>query len=1079
MTQTWIAHIRLGKLCTFLIFFITLSILSFETAAQERLLLRHPSINPDGSMIAFSYQGDIWVVSTDGGDARRLTIHESYEGEPRWSPDGTKIAFQGNRYGNDDIFTVDPKGFNIERMTYHSSYDAFPMWTADGTIFFQTRRNYVQVERAGEIFRLDPDNATPYRAMDAVGSRPDPTNDGSLVAFERGGCRTAREAYRGPANRDIWVYNPSGNSYTQITTDEGQDYAANWGEDGTLYFLSAMDGKYNIYSIAIGVDGRPDGEFKQKTKSKDMGIRHFDVNGDGDIVYEKAGKIYFMENGKSKAKEIEINLPKDFRFYPVEKETSSRGATAFALSPDEKLIAFTHSNEIYVTQNDKEKNRTVKLTDYVGRDESIAWINDETLWFISDRDGKRDIYKITSADTGQSNVFLSLKYDIEKVLDTDEDEQYMVLSDDRDKLAIVRDRGQLVVYDIDTLGMPVNQKILFDGWDSPGGLSWSPDGTWLAFHKDDLDFNSEVYIMPAEGGDLVNVSMHPRNDYSPVWSKDGSKLGFISDRNGFNADVWFTWLKESDWEKTRYDWEEEDEGWEDEDKKEDDDEAEEEPMQIDVVDIHRRLRQVTREPGSEGDLAISADGETFYYTTNNGSRRGYEGESVFKQVDWDGRNDKTILSENVRSIRWDDKGKYMYYLKSGGTIARLDPGSKKTESRPFSAFVKTDLLAQREHVFEEGWKSINEGFYDPEFHGKDWGKLKEIYKPLALAASTSQDFRDMFNDMLGQINASHMGMYGSNPEETQDDRTGLLGIEIKPDGDHATITRVVPKSPADRSGVELKVGETIRSINGIPVSPDVNFYSVLDEKRNEKIYLDVTDVGGISREVIIRPTSSLGSELYESWVEERRELTERYSNGQLGYIHIQGMNWPSFEVFERELTASGLGKKGLVIDVRYNGGGWTTDMLMAVLNTRQHAYTIPRGATEDLENHKQFENNYPYGERLPFPYVKVPTIALCNEASYSNAEIFSHAYKTLNHGTLVGQPTFGAVISTGGRRMIDGSLVRMPFRGWYVKATNENMELGPAVPDMLVEYPPSAKGSGEDPQLKAAVDELLKQLSTD
>ena len=241
--------------------------------------------------------------------------------------------------------------------------------------------------------------------------------------------------------------------------------------------------------------------------------------------------------------------------------------------------------------------------------------------------------------------------------------------------------------------------------------------------------------------------------------------------------------------------------------------------------------------------------------------------------------------------------------------------------------------------------------------------------------------------------------------------------------------------------------------------------------------LDILGTDGIAREVIIRPTSSLRGHLYDAWVAERKALTEKYSNGRLGYLHIRGMNWTSFERFERELAASGYEKDGIVIDVRFNGGGWTTDMLMAVLNVRQHSYTVPRGAATSLEKENQkFKETYPYGERLPLSSWTKPSIALCNENSYSNAEIFSHAFKTLDIGTLVGMPTFGAVISTGGQRLLDGSFVRMPFRAWYVKATGENMEHGPAVPDVIVENAPDSKAKDEDLQLKKAVEVLLNEM---
>ena len=237
---------------------------------------------------------------------------------------------------------------------------------------------------------------------------------------------------------------------------------------------------------------------------------------------------------------------------------------------------------------------------------------------------------------------------------------------------------------------------------------------------------------------------------------------------------------------------------------------------------------------------------------------------------------------------------------------------------------------------------------------------------------------------------------------------------------------------------------------------------------NEKILLSVANAEGKKREVVIRPAASLVNNLYEEWVENRKKMVEKFSNGRLGYIHIRSMDFPSFEVVEREFTAAGFGKEGLIIDVRYNGGGSTTDYLMTILNYKQHAYTIPRGASDNLErDKKQFRSNYPIGERLVYAAWTKPSIALCNEGSYSNAEIFAHAYKTLGIGKLVGVPTNGSVISTGGKALLDGSFVRLPGRGWFVKATDKNEELGPAVPDIIVENKIDWISKGTDDQLKA------------
>jgi len=336
----------------------------------------------------------------------------------------------------------------------------------------------------------------------------------------------------------------------------------------------------------------------------------------------------------------------------------------------------------------------------------------------------------------------------------------------------------------------------------------------------------------------------------------------------------------------------------------------------------------------------------------------------------------------------------------------------------------------------------------------------------------------IFNKMLGQINASHMGMYrGEDRKEVQNERTGILGIELTPTTNNKLkVAYVVPNSAADREISKLLVGDIINTVNGEKVSTSENIYKHLVATTNEKIILGITSKG-VDKEVIIRPKSSGRTDNYNAWVKERKRLTEKYSNGKLGYIHIQGMNWTSFEHFERELTAAGLGKEGIVIDVRYNGGGWTTDYLMAVLNVKQHAYTIPRGASNDLsKNHKAFKNYYPFSERLPLAAWTKPSIALCNQNSYSNAEIFSHAYKELGLGKLVGIPTFGAVISTGGQTLIDGSYVRVPYRGWYVKSSEKNMDFTPAMPDIVINNNPDDRSKGTDTQLKKAVDELLKDL---
>lgn len=1027
-------------------------------------------MNPDGSQVAFSYQGDIWTVPAVGGTARRLTIHESYESHPRWSPDGQQIVFQGNRFGNEDLFVMSAQGSRPERLTYYSGSDGSAAWQADGKLLFSTRRFFAAVERLSEIYSVPATGGTPQRLLDALGNNPAPSPDGRYIAFERGSCRIEREAYRGPANRDIWLYDTQTKEYTQLTDDDGQDIMPEWGPDNTLYFLSARDGRYNLYTM--GLDGS---DQQAITSFKGEGIRYFDLSANGKkLVIERGVNIFTMNPDGSNSELLKVLVTGDYRFDPEEKKTLTSDASEFALSPNGKYIAFSLRGEIFVYPEDKDKKRANRITDHAAREQDVAWLNDSTLVFISDRNGNRDLFMARAAAEDSSDLYRAFRFDIQPLTKGTEEEGNFILSPDRKQIVFMQGRGKMLVADIDPTRGLSNQRTLLDGWDTPGGVSWSPDSKWIAYSMDDLNFNSEIYIHAVDQSqDPVNVSLHPRRDYNPVWSQDGSKLAFLSDRNNGDADVWFVWLKAADWEKTRRDWEDTDEPESGKkDKKGDKDQVA--TVQIDFEDIHERLAQVSNLPGNESDLMISHDGETFYYSINGGGRQGQAGKQAFLSTKWDGTETKTIFDDkSMYDLSWDPDGKMLYYLERG-RISKVNPDNKKNESLAFQASMKIDYPAERQQVFNDAWRALRDGFYDPNFHGQNWQALHDKYEARALAASTEQDFRDMFNEMLGQLNASHMGMYGSNPEETQRDRTGLLGVEVVPNETGVTILSVLPDSPADRESSKLYVGETITAINGNPVQPGQNYYALLDGTVDERTLLTVRTPQNATRELVIRPAGSLRSEIYEAWVDQRKALTDRYSGGKLGYIHIQGMNWPSFERFERELMASGYGKEGIVIDVRFNGGGWTTDMLMAVLNVRQHSYTIPRGAAEDLgRENKKFVNNYPFGERLPFPALTMPSVALCNQNSYSNAEIFSHAYKTLGHGKLVGTPTFGAVISTGSYSLQDGSRVRMPYRAWYVKATGENMEHGPAVPDIIVENAPDDKANNEDPQLKKAVEVLL------
>jgi len=1060
------------------------ALISISFSFAQNPLINNPTISPNGTALAFNFQGDIWVSDINGNNARRLTVHEAYDTNPLWSHDGNSIAFESNRYGNSDIFIISSQGGMPKRITYHSASDLLTDYTVDGNIIFSTRRDFAQVEREYETHIVNSEGGTPTRYMSTVGFDSKLSPNGKFIVFVKGSCRIQREAYRGPANRNIWLYDIANDKYTQLTTFDGNDFYPQWGDDSTIYFQSSRTGKYNVHKISIDGTGKKVGTIQPISDFKTMGIFSFNVSANGKYIVAVQGDKVFVINKETGAKnEIKINIASDYRFDPVEHKTYTNRISEIAISPNGKLSALVIRGELFIRTTDKDNKKTVNVSKSAYRDRMPAWLNDSTLVFVSDRDGQSDLYVLTSNDEKESSLIESLKHKIERLTKTDENESDPVIAPNGKSIVYTRGRGQLIVADINEKGKLSNQKTLLDGWDTPSGVSWSPDSKWLAYNLSDLDFNGEIYIHKADNSkEPVNISMHPKQDMGPIWSADGKKLMFSSNRNNNDYDVWFTWLNKSDWEKTTEDWEEEANKSDNKDEKKDKKDGKEKvkDITIDFDDIHKRQVQVTSYAGGEFGQFISKDGKTIYYTTGNGSRGDAEVESDLFKISWDGKDKKAITTKNTRPSRIiaDKKGTKLYMTVSSGSLSSIDLKSDKSERLSISAKMDVDYKEESNQIFDEAWKAINDGFYDPNFHGQDWEALKKVYKPLALKASTRIDFQNVFNWMLGQINASHMGFRsGEFREDLQRESTGLLGIEVKPKNNGSLeVYAVTDDMPADRRVSTLQVGDIITSVNGTQLTKKMNAYSLFEGTANEKIYLEVKR-GESTVEIIIRPTRSNRNENYNAWVKERKRLTEKYSNGKLGYIHIQGMNWQSFEEFERELTSAGLGKEGLVIDVRFNGGGWTTDYLMAVLSVKQHAYTVPRGSAKNLQKeHTKFVNHYPFSERLPLAAWTKPSVAMCNHTSYSNAEIFSHAYKALGIGTLVGEPTFGAVISTGAARLIDGSSVRMPFRGWYVKDTQSNMELGPAVPDVLVNNNPDDKAKGEDSQLKKAVEVLLSQL---
>jgi len=473
---------------------------------------------------------------------------------------------------------------------------------------------------------------------------------------------------------------------------------------------------------------------------------------------------------------------------------------------------------------------------------------------------------------------------------------------------------------------------------------------------------------------------------------------------------------------------------------------------------------VTTNLGSEGNLAVTPGGDRIIYSSPDGGFGLYS-------VKWDGTDSKRLSAPaSVQHVSL--TGDKVVTVR-GGAARTVPPAGGEEETLAIDDEIEVDLEAQSSQKFMEASRILGDTFYHPDMKGLDWEAVTRKFHDRAKRARTPDEFAHVATRFIGELNASHLGIYPPGEDIPVRQSVGYLGIDYERDGDGYTLTHIVPRGPAASGEMALKQGDRITAIDLEGFGATDTLESALKGRAGEEVIVTIErDVQGETKELhsLITTTSRGGANRlrYEEWQSRNAELVDEWSGGRVGYLHIRAMGTGSLYEFERDLYAAGHGKDGLLVDVRNNGGGWTADRVMASLTAQPHAYTVPRGADPD------YTEGYPRDRLFIQRWIK-PVNMLCNEKSFSNAEIVSHAFKTLGRGTLVGQETWGGVISTGGTALLDGTFVRIPFRGWYV-LDGTDMENNGAVPDIIVEQTPEDEVNNRDRQLKAAVDDIMKRI---
>lgn len=688
----------------------------------------------------------------------------------------------------------------------------------------------------------------------------------------------------------------------------------------------------------------------------------------------------------------------------------------------------------------------------------------------------------------------ALRFDVEVVVEGEQMVYRPLPSPDGTKLMYLRERGDIVIRDLVT----GEDRVIRELWSDPD-VAWASDSRHIVYAATDLDFNSDVFIQdthPDEDGVIakaINITRHPDIDQSPQLSHDGKVLTFLSDRdnNNWEYDVYVVNLDEAldglaGYELDQYFKDAADTvgklkpidsvDLEALAKDADADADASEGLSFDAENAYLRIRRLTSTPESESALVMTPGGDRIAFSTV------IDGDRNYVSVDHRGRDRKTIKSGSVGDPRISHDGKTLSYI-SGGQAAMTTPSGGKTTALPIDATIHVDLQAELDQKFREAAGRFGMTFYHPTLKGLNWEGLSERYHELVMQTRTNQAFLRLMDLMWGEVDGSHTATRGGDGFSASSPNNGYLGIDFSAVENGYRIDAVIKGGPIDRMKDGPGVGDVIIAIDDVSLTDADTASGLLDlhqamanmareEVLIEYIAADAED--GATTLALVTPTTFGGesSLRYDDEVAKRRAEVDALSGGRLGYLHISGMGLPQVRDYERDLFAAADGKDGLIIDVRDNGGGWTTDILLASLTAPNHAYTIPRGANPDEVR----RDNYPRDRRLIYAYSR-PINVLINQHSFSNAEIFAHSIRTANRGTLIGTQTFGGVISTGSFSLIDGTTVRRPFRGWYLP-DGTDMENNGAKPDIDVPQTPSDEAAGRDPQLEAAVKELLGRLDS-
>lgn len=1039
-------------------YFLTLAAVTVFTVAASADNVRfatHPSLSPDAKQIYFGYDGDIYSVPVTGGQATAVITMAGQQDSPLMSPDGKWLAFSSDIQGNNDVYVVPAGGGRAVQLTYHEAADIPVSWSADSKyIYFESTR----ASARKTTFKVAVKGGTPQLMFDGffntVVNLVENPKTGEYLFNESMESISfpTRKRYVGDHNPNIKCWNPSRHTYTELTDYIGKDQWPMVDRKGNIYYVSdELNKESNIVKYVKG--GAP-----QQLTSFDKSVQYPSIAfGGGAIAFIRDYQINVLdlETGKVSIPRITVASGD----VEVRRSFASQKPTAAAVSPDGKKFALVIRGGLYLT--DPKCKFLQKLeTPADERVSEVVWGSDSrTVYYVRTEKGWTNVYKLAAdGSAGESLVFASKN-----------NSKGLTVNHKGDKIAFVDGSRSLMLYDSAT---GVTAKIAdAEFWSYQRyDISFSADDSYLAFDAMST-FESDIFLYHFEDGKLTNLTHSASVEESPVFSPDGKHMYLLANPTstsfprGARSSLYKLPLRKYD---TPFKSDVVDKLFEEPkpDKKAEaktevkKDSAGTSPakIEIDFKDIHRRMTKVT--DGSQSNLYVySSKGKDYLlYTSMGGAQNG----TYVLEI-----SDPEAKPKQVKELA---RGSYFsckdaLYALSGGTIYKIDVNSGSTTKTSVSKDVEKVLGDEFSQMFYETWGVLEQNYYDVNFHGADWPAVRDYYASFLPYVRTRANLRTLLADMLGELNSSHLGFSSSGAEEKLETRirtheTGIVYDNASP----YKVSRIITDSPADKYEIDIKAGDELVAVNGVRVDPSVNrerYFSGATAADEMKLTFKR---GGKEFDVKVHsytPTA-IKALAYREWEDQRAEMVSRKTGDRVGYIHMQAMSDSDLNNFLLKMHTEVFDKDALILDLRYNNGG----------NVHKEVIDFLRG-----EGH--FEWAYRDFPRTTHPNVAPagkPIVVLVNEHSLSDAEVTSNGIQTLGIAKLVGTETYRWIIFTSSVTLLDGSTCRLPAWGCYNVLDGQDLEHTGVKPDIYVKNTFKDRLEGADPQLDAAIAEVLKSL---